>query len=1051
MIEVSNIFDSSYLDRIVSVLDNETFQTAFGSKGTASDESLIELKLGAMLDYEDWITDLKYENNFVQSAAADSGIDDKVLRVFEQWQAYISAALKSREIELRDIMLATVAGLWSRRPTELRHVLCSKEIRKVLDREPADVSNWPRRVRDVISKALILVARQDDRSDIENAMSYIDQLKSLQKNKELSWLDEAQKPDQSALNLLALYHAAQATVVVTQYVLTGVYSDSRGRGIDVSIELRTLLSKAREYADVTSDPELSTWIKSVSLIISKLRSDSIWASGYNINEKIDQLVQSVSSRKDAIFSMLPSQQDALARNLLDAQREAVILQMPTSSGKTLMAQLAALQTISSYANSKVIYLTPTRALATQIRRTLGSDFADLGVDVTSAGSAFEEDPFEMAILRSVAGIIVSTPEKLDLLLRGHGDWFKSVRLVIVDEAHLLKDGERGARLELLLANIRREHPHVRLLLLTPFVENAHELANWLSKDRGQDVGVEWRPSRLIIGLSRLVGRGKTRSFEIEWKEPHRQSALSNTLMRLTDGEREAIKKAPSVRTKAIVLSKRLRVLGPSLAMFPASRVDAEKAALEMANTKEEVDSIAAPPEFRVAIALAASEYGETSDLVSCLKKGVAFHHSALSNELRFLVERLASLGVLDFIAATTTLAQGMNFPVSSVVIHSVSKPWVGPLTPAEFWNIAGRAGRVGLSEKGVIVFASSEHKDHWENYTNYLSERIDSALAGAVQSINETDTVKWTYRNNEAIRPFIQYLGHAVATLGVRETTSDLERLVTASLAGRSAQARISLVKFARRYLGEVSGKAQSYMKVADQTGLASFSFDELYANIMEDPVLRDGKVSTLREPEGLKHLIDALAKLPELSLALEKGLGSIDTKAVADVVHKWMNGASIQEIASSFPGENEADRIREAGRYVFKNVSQTVSWGAHAYLRGHGLQDNSGGKAGDEQQMLPAYIQYGVNNPAAVLASIMGVPRQVAVGLANVYKERHGDLQTKDGGNFREFLKGSDLEVWRDAVAHTKLAQNVSAGDLRSVWRDAQGLDREKAYSAAN
>jgi helicase len=1041
MTDVSNILDASHIDQLVSALDDAAFQAVLDSNREPPGADLIELKIGALFSFEELLADIELEPSLY---GAEPRLAREALsgsqRVFEQWQAYIFAAVERRRVEMRDLLLLTATGLAARRPTELRQLLGLDAIGTLLGAANADAT-WPLRIQSAVTRALILTARQRDRDDIEAARAAVGELSALQAETDREWLADAPRKDQAALTLLSLYHAAQATVVVVSYLLEGEVRGRRGQTLNIATELEVLLNKAHQYAELSSDPELMTWTRSVALIAAKLRSDSIWSNGLNINEKIDSLIRNMSTREGAIYSMLPSQQEALGSNLLDPRQEAVVLQMPTSSGKTLMAELAAVQTISSYADAKIVYLTPTRALATQVKRTLGADLSDLDILVTAAGSAFEEDPFELALLEQAKGVVVSTPEKLDLLLRAHADWFSNVRLVIVDEAHLLKDGERGARLELLLANLRREHTHIRLLLLTPFVENAKDVADWLSTGRGHEVGVQWRPSRLIVGLTKFTGRAGTRAIEIEWKEPHRPSnKISLTRLPLTVAEREELKR-PSVRSNTVVLCKRLRAFGPSLAMFPGSRVNAEEAALAIAATKPVFDPRKAPAEFRVALALATADYGANSDLAKCLSRGVAFHHSALSGELRYLVERLAALGVLDFIAATTTLAQGMNFPVSSVVIHSVAKPYSGPLSPGEFWNIAGRAGRVGLSEKGVVVFANPKHRDEWERYTTYLDERIDSALTSAIEKIDQTDTIKWTYKINEGIRPFIQYLGHAVATLGARETQSELERLVSASFAGRSVRTRDSLMRLARRYVAEVSGKQPGYMKTADQTGLASFSFDELYASIGSDPVLARGNAAEMQARDGLKHLIDALVKLPELSLALEKGHGTINTQLVADVVHQWMNGAAIYQIAPSFSGEHEAERIREAGKYVFGKVSQTVSWGAHAYLRGRDMLANDTPSSDDERQMLPAYIQYGVNDPGAVLASMFGVPRQAAPGIAAQFAARNGDLRPGDNARFRTFLEDSPVEVWRDAIAGSRVENLVSPDDLRQVWRDAQGL----------
>jgi hypothetical protein len=239
-------------------------------------------------------------------------------------------------------------------------------------------------------------------------------------------------------------------------------------------------------------------------------------------------------------------------------------------------------------------------------------------------------------------------------------------------------------------------------------------------------------------------------------------------------------------------------------------------------------------------------------------------------------------------------------------------------------------------------------------------------------------------------------------------------------------------------------------MKTADQTGLASFSFDELYASIGADPVLARGDAAEMQDRTGLKHLIDALSKLPELSLALDKGHGSINTELVAEVVHQWMNGAAIHEIAPAFTGADEAERIREAGKYVFGKVSQTVSWGAHAYLRGRDMLAKEAPSEDDERRMLPAYIQYGVNNPGSVLASMFGVPRQAAPGIAAQYAAQNGDLKPGDNARFRCFLESSATEVWRDAMAGSRVDGLVSPSDLRQVWRDAQGLRPTRAPETA-
>lgn len=1034
---VREFYESESISGLVNRLDDYAFQEAVSNQVEISPpdkDEISELWAAAMLSVDDNFSAARPE-------MLDAGSEDWASKSFDKWLTFIESSMRLGVPQQRDVLRLISTGLLSNRQTELRQLLQKTQIESIIAFDGGATGDWLAEVRRLVTQSIYLLARQRNASDINEAMDTLARLRLRQSECEQIWLEKKDNKEQSALSLLSLYHMSAAADTLANYLLSGEVRTAAGRVGSAQNELGVLTGKADEYAELSSDPELISWVKSAASAISNLRADAIWANAKNINDIIDKFISHLAARGNPIFSLLPSQQEALRKNFLDARNEAVILQMPTSSGKTLMAELATLHTVSSYSDARVVYLTPTRALSTQVRRTLGTDFRDMGIEVVSAGSAYEEDPYELTLLENSSGVVVATPEKMDLLLRSHPEWFSNVRLLIVDEAHLIRDGERGARLELLLANFRREQPHVRMLLLTPFVDNAAELAEWLSGERGSPVDVKWRPSRLMVGLASFTGRRPNKMLEIEWREPHRPGgSLTKTQMKLTAEEVGKFAESDSALNRSIIVGSRLRKIGPVLGMYPSSRTAAENAASEFASQQEEVDLEGSSAEHRVAVALAECEYGQNSSLAYCLRRGVAYHHSALSSELRYLVERLAVSKKIDFLAATTTLAQGMNFPVSSVVIHSVHTQ-SGNLSPAEFWNIAGRAGRVGLSERGLIVFANQKHRGLWEHYTNNLSERIDSALDEVIEEIDNADSLKWIYRKHEAIRPFLQYLSHASATLGIRNTYADLERLVEASLSGRTKKSKDFLFALAKRYLGEIANKNQSYLKMSDKTGLGSYSFDELFYHIKNDRVLMDGSPSVIGSPEGLKHLVDALSTLPELSLALERGSGPINTALVAKIVHGWINGSSISELSSSFGGKTSADKIRAAGTYVFSKVSQTVSWGAHAYLKGRTVaRGESEGSTGAEL-MLPAYIQYGVSKPEAVVASILGVPRVLAMGVAEVYEADNGKLKADDSVKFKKILESSDKRFWDRSVSRSSLQGKVSGADLRSVWREAQGF----------
>ena len=144
--------------------------------------------------------------------------------------------------------------------------------------------------------------------------------------------------------------------------------------------------------------------------------------------------------------MLPPQRRVLAeRGLLGSSRRAVVVSLPTSSGKTMIAEFRILQALNQFALDRgwIAYLVPTRALVNQISRQLRRDLSDLGINVEQVSPALEIDNVESELLsqknpENEFHILVTTPEKLNLMLR-QGWEAKSERpltLVIVDEVHI---------------------------------------------------------------------------------------------------------------------------------------------------------------------------------------------------------------------------------------------------------------------------------------------------------------------------------------------------------------------------------------------------------------------------------------------------------------------------------------------------------------------------------------------------------------------------------------------------------------------------------------
>ena len=175
--------------------------------------------------------------------------------------------------------------------------------------------------------------------------------------------------------------------------------------------------------------------------------------------------------------------------------------------------------------------------------------AVLGSIVEKVSPALEIDGLEAGMLTDTdAGrqfrILVTTPEKLDLMLRG--GWEERIgrplTLVVVDEAHGLASQERGLKLELLLATINRECRHAQFLLLTPFIDNSAEIARWLSPDSNNaiELGVDWSPNDRVIAIARPKKGVRRGDFGVQLVTQHTTRNTLDLTEILDIGERRPL-------------------------------------------------------------------------------------------------------------------------------------------------------------------------------------------------------------------------------------------------------------------------------------------------------------------------------------------------------------------------------------------------------------------------------------------------------------------------------------------------------------------------------
>lgn len=190
-----------------------------------------------------------------------------------------------------------------------------------------------------------------------------------------------------------------------------------------------------------------------------------------------------------ITELRPAQEKAIEAGLLVGK--SLLICTPTASGKTLVAELAMLKSIMEK-QGKALYIAPLKALASEKYRDFKEKYSGSCKVALSIGDFDSSDSYLIDY-----DLIITTSEKLDSLTRHHAPWLRQVKVVIVDEIHLLNDPKRGPTLEIILTILKSVLKNVQVVGLSATIGNPKELSDWLEADLVQD---NWRPVVLKQGV-----------------------------------------------------------------------------------------------------------------------------------------------------------------------------------------------------------------------------------------------------------------------------------------------------------------------------------------------------------------------------------------------------------------------------------------------------------------------------------------------------------------------------------------------------------------------
>ena len=406
-------------------------------------------------------------------------------------------------------------------------------------------------------------------------------------------------------------------------------------------------------------------------------------------------------KEHGIVALYPPQAKALPHIL---NGENVVLAIPTASGKSLVAYLAIVHQLLKE-QGKAMYVVPLKALAREKYEELKL-FEKLGLKVgISTGDLDDSDP-----RLSRYDIIVCTSEKADSLLRHGVTWVDKVKVLVIDEIHLIHDPGRGPTLEVIISRFKALYPHTQIIALSATIKNALELSIWLN---GKLIQSDWRPVPLREGVCL-----KDEITYEDGETKHVEGSESNSLERLVENSiingGQILVFVNTRRSTVSVANKLTTIVENNLSKTGKKNLDNI-----LSNVKREQTELTSIDK----------------KLFSCIQKGVAFHNAGLSSIQRRAVEQGFKDRAIKCIVATPTLAAGVNVPAQRVIIRDLWRydpnSGMNPIPILEYKQQAGRAGRPRYDKHGeaITIAKNEEQKEQiFERYVLADTEPIFSKL-----------------------------------------------------------------------------------------------------------------------------------------------------------------------------------------------------------------------------------------------------------------------------------------------------------------------------------
>lgn len=627
---------------------------------------------------------------------------------------------------------------------------------------------------------------------------------------------------------------------------------------------------------------------------------------------------------------------------------------------------------------------------------------------------------------------------------------RPLSLVVVDEAHNIEEKSRGLGLELMLSTIKKDIDNPNYLLLTPEIPNAEDIGKWLSENKSTSIsiGLNWKPNERMIGEISVEGRA--RDIKTFFKP------LLTTKKTLSIDEKILLHEYDKCNhTKSDLKTKN------KLTALIASEYKSDESILVIVaqprytyTVAEEIysltnDEFVKSPDLELVQKFIESELGSNFPLVKFLDKGIGVHSSALPDEVKLLLENLMENNELKYLVCTTTIAQGINFPVSAIFMASYSYPYISAMPTKDFWNLAGRAGRIGQKSIGTVGIAvtNNEEKLKLEKYLKIAAKDLVSVLLEMIDDLDELGSDlnlgKLYYKPEWS--SFLQYISHLyLQSKNLNNFLSEVDFSLRRTYGYRylSLEKKNKLTKSVIEYAKSIN---PGLAKMSDNIGFSTETIWRTINNLKEIKIKRDdwNKDNMFSFQSGtLRKLVGIMLHTPEIAKSISE-IGrsgkNYDQTYISNIITDWVSGKSIEQIAKKYYS-NDAKGISKCTKDIYSNIVNNATWGIASMqqLPQSGINwDILSAKERRQLKNLPSMIYYGVNSEEAVLLRKESIPRTIANNFGNSLKNEFGDnALTK---NSTEIIKWLSEKDWGKIVPTNK---KLSGDEFKKIWKKLAGFE---------